>query len=182
MKKVIVLIIILQSFLLIGQEPPKMPKYNAKNSANIFYYDLGEAVEKIKIKKDEIGNITKKALRVYNDKVKKTSFLNFQKLQELEVLVNTKGEQAMLDRDLGMEIRRQMQETILPIRDSIKKNEEELNKTLKVVLSKKQYKKWLKHQNNKKKELLPKRPQSNNNSAPPPMQNNRQRGMGRGGF
>ena len=61
-----------------SQEPPKMPKFIAKNAANIFYYDSNEVVEKVKIKKDEIENQTKKSLRIYNNKIKDISFLNSQ--------------------------------------------------------------------------------------------------------
>ena len=183
MKKIIVLSILLHSFLVFAQEPPKMPKYIAKNDANIFYYDLAEVVEKVKIKKNQIGNATKKALRIYNDKIKDISFLNFQKLQELEIVVNSFGEQASRDRDLAINLRKQITETIIPIRDSIEKKEKILNKTLEGVLSKKQFKKWSKHQRNKKRDLKPKPPKNNTNNQPQsPMRNNRRRGMGSRNF
>jgi hypothetical protein len=186
MKKIIILSILLQNFLVTAQEPPKMQKYIAKNAANIFYYNLAEVVEKVKIKKDEIGNTTKKELRIYNDKVKDISFLNFQKLQELDFVVNSMGEKASSDRDLAIKIRKQITDTILPIRDSIEKNEKELNKNLKNILSAKQFKKFKKYQKNKKKSLLPKPPKSNNNQMASPMRNGngrgRGRGAGRGGF
>ncbi|MCI2227759.1 hypothetical protein MC378_01180 [Polaribacter sp. MSW13] len=159
MKKILVLIIIFQSILAFAQEAPKMIKFNAKNAANIFYYDLDEVPSKIKVKKDEVKNSTKKALRVYNDKVKNISFLNFQKLQELELFVNTIGKQARSNPDLAMNIRKKIELTILPIRDSIKKNEEKLNQTLESFLSKKQNKKWIKYQKKKKRSLLPKQPE-----------------------
>lgn len=165
-----------------SQEPPKMPKFIAKNAANIFYYDSNEVAEKVKIKKDEIENLTKKSLRIYNNKIKDISFLNFQKLRDLEMIVNTMGEQASSNRDLAMKIRKKIQETILPIRDSIKIKEGELNKSLEDVLSKKQYKKWIKYQKNKKRALLPKPPKSNNNQNQSPMGNRNQRRRGRNGF
>jgi len=46
MKKTILLLLVFQSFLLIAQEPPKMLKYNAKNAANIFYYNIDEIPKK----------------------------------------------------------------------------------------------------------------------------------------
>ena len=182
-KSLLIILVFFTSFISYAQEPPKMPKYNAKNQANIFYYDLGEALDKSKIKKDEIGNATKRALRIYNDNVKKISFLNFQKLQDIELLVNSMGDQVYKDRDVAMKVGKQIRETILPIRDSIDESEKELNKTLEGLLSKKQYKKWLKHQRNKKKELLPEQPKNNNNNqTQSPMRSGRGRGMGRGGF
>ncbi|QNM86832.1 hypothetical protein H9W90_06910 [Polaribacter pectinis] len=181
-KSLIIILVFLINFVAFSQEAPKMPKYIAKNAANIFYYDSNEVIDKIKVKKDEIGNLTKKSLRVYNNKIKDVSFLNFQKLQDLEMVVNTLGEQASSDRDLAMKLRKQIEETIIPIRDSVKKNEDKLNKSLKDVLSKKQYKKWLKYQKKKKQELLPKPPKSNNNQNQSSMGNrNRSRG-GRGRY
>ena len=40
MKKIVIILLVFQSFLLNAQEPPKMLKYNAKNAANIFYYQI----------------------------------------------------------------------------------------------------------------------------------------------
>lgn len=184
MKKIIVLIIILQSFFTIGQEAPKMPKFNAKNSANIFYYELDEVVEKIKIKKDEIESATKKSLRIYNNKIKDISFLNFQKLNDLDLIVNSLSEQAYSDRELVLNVRKKIQEIITPIRDSINKNEKALNATLKDVLSKKQFKKFIRYQKEKKKSLRPKPPKQNQQNSSPMRNNrgNRRGGMGRGGF
>lgn len=181
MKNIILIIIVLQSFFAIGQEAPKMPKYIAKNEANIFYYDLDEVVEKAKIKKEKTESLTKKELRIYNNKIKDISFLNFQKLNELDLVVNSIGEKARSssDRDLILKIRKQIQETITPIRDSINKNEKILNTSLKNILSKKQFKKFIKHQKNKKKSLRPKPPQSQNQNNTRPMRSNRGR---RGGM
>ena len=49
MKKIVIILLVFQSFLLNAQEPPKMLKYNAKNAANIFYYQIDEIPKKIKI-------------------------------------------------------------------------------------------------------------------------------------
>jgi hypothetical protein len=176
MKKIIILFLAFQSFLLMAQEPPKMLKYSAVNAANIFYYQIDEVPGKIKVKKEKIENATKSALRKYNNKIKDISFLNSQKLKDLEVMVNAVGNQARTNPDLGRKLRKSIETTILPIRDSIDKFEKTLNGTLVTVLSKKQYKKWIKYQKNEKRKLLPKRPKRS--SAPP---TNRTRRGGRGG-
>ena len=174
MKKTVLLLLVFQSFLLNAQEPPKMLKYNAKNAANIFYYNIDEIPKKIKLKSEALKKITTKELRNYNSKIKNISFLNFQELRELEVLVNTIGEQSRTNPDLRRKLRKNIEMVILPIRDSVAKFEETINSAFKTVLSKKQYKKWIKYQKNVKRELLPKRPR--NTSARPPSN-----GMGRGG-
>ena len=160
MKKIVILLFLVQTFFAFSQEPPKMLKYNAKNSANIFYYDLEEAPVKMKIKNDALKNKALKHLRNYNYKVKDISFLNSAKLYELEVLVNTMGPQVRTNRDLGLKIRKQIETTILPIRDTIATFEKKLNLDLEGILSSKQYKKWLKYQTKVKRELIPKPPQA----------------------
>ncbi|CAI8327371.1 MAG: Uncharacterised protein [Polaribacter sp. SA4-10] len=166
MKKTVIVLLVLQSFLLNAQEPPKMIKYDAKNAANLFYYQIDEIPKKIKVKSNELKKITTKELRAYNSKIKNISFLNFQQLRELQTLVNSIGEQARTNPDLNRKLRKNIEIVILPIRDSVKKFEEKLNGVFKVAFSKKQYKKWIKYQKNVKRELLPKRPR--NRSARPP--------------
>jgi len=168
---------VLQSFLLNAQEPPKMLKYDAKNAANIFYYQINEIPEKIKVKEEKQINRTINALRAYNNKIKKISFVNFQKLNELETEVNTLGSQARTNADIGRMLRKNIETIILPLRDSISKFEKKLNGTLEVFLSKRQYKKWTKYQRNQKRKLLPERPKSR--STAPPTNRRQRRGGGR---
>ena len=175
MKKLILIILLLNSYLFLAQEPPKMLKYVAKNAANIFYYDLEEAPKKVKIKKDKTKNATLKALRVYNSKVKDISFLNSFKLNELEILVNSVGKQARTNPEIGQKIRSQIRKTILPIRDTIGKLELNLNNSLKDILSEKQFKKWKRYQEKVKKELLPKQPKRRGTQRTRPTLNQRNR-------
>ena len=158
MKKVFILFLLISSFSIQAQQPPKMIKYNAKNVAGIFYYNLDEAVKKIKVKKEKVKFSTRKALRAYNDKIKDISFLNSVKLSTLETTINTLGDQLRQNRDLALRVRKQIDSTILPIRDSIKKYEDTLNTKLESILNSKQYKKWLKYQKKEKRKLLPKMP------------------------
>ena len=95
---------------------------------------------KLKVKKEKVKNITRKALISYNNKIKDISFLNFQKLRELETLINSVGDQVRGNPDLGRKLRKNIEIVILPIRDSIEIHEKKLNTALETVLSKKQYK------------------------------------------
>ncbi|AUC86558.1 hypothetical protein CW731_15275 [Polaribacter sp. ALD11] len=179
MKKILIILVLFISYLSFGQEAPEFPKYNARNQANIFYYNLSEVPKEIKVKEDITKNKTIKVLRVYNDKIKKISFLNSPKLQELELTINTLGKQLYSNRDLAEKVRKKIETTISPIRDSIAVHEKGLNDDLKSFLSKRQFKKWLKYQRGEKRKLIPEQPR--NNSAPPQSMNRRRNRQGMGG-
>lgn len=178
MKNILVFIFLLCVTILNAQEGPELPKYNAKNAANLFYYNLSEVPEKIKVKKDIIENKTLKALRNYNSKVKKLSFLNTPELTDLEVTINTLGKQLYTNRDLAENIRTKIETLVIPLRDSVAGYEKILNDTLQSFLSKRQFKKWLKYQKARKRELLPERPKRKNNNATPPSMGRRGGGLG----
>ena len=165
MKNILILFTLLIAFSSFGQEPPEFPKYDAKNAAKIFYYNLAEAPKKIKVKDADTKNKTVKQLRAYNDKIKKISFLKTPILNELELAINTLGNKLYTDRALSEAISKRVTAIVLPIRDSISSHEKKLNDNLKSFLSKKQFKKWLKYQRGEIRKLIPKRP--SNNNAPP---------------
>ena len=50
MKKSLIVIVLFISYFSFSQEAPEFPKYVAKNSANIFYYNYIEVPKKIKVK------------------------------------------------------------------------------------------------------------------------------------
>jgi len=181
MKKLLIVLALFISYFSFGQEAPEFPKYIAKNAANIFYYNYAEVPEEIKVKDDVTKNKTFASLRVYNTKIKKISFLNTPKLQELELTINSLGTQLYSNRELAEKISKRVETTVLPIRDSIVVHEKALNDDLKSFLSKRQFKKWLKYQRSEKRKLLPKAPKRQ--AAPPSNMNNRRRrgGQGMGG-
>ena len=181
MKKLLIVLALFISYFSFGQEAPEFPKYIAKNAANIFYYNYAEVPEEIKVKDDVTKNKTFASLRVYNTKIKKISFLNTPKLQELELTINSLGTQLYSNRELAEKISKRVESTVLPIRDSIVVHEKALNDDLKSFLSKRQFKKWLKYQRSEKRKLLPKAPKRQ--AAPPSNMNNRRRrgGQGMGG-
>ncbi|TXD46532.1 hypothetical protein [Polaribacter sp. IC073] len=179
MKKVLILCVLFTSYFASGQEAPEFPKYNAKNQANIFYYNFTEVPEEIKVKKATTKSKTYNTLRLYNDKIKKISFLNTPKLQELELTINSLGKQLYTNRDLAEKVRKKVETIILPIRDSIEVHEKVLNDNLKSFLSKKQFKKWLKYQKAQKRKLVPELPRNNN--APQQNMSGRRNRQGMGG-
>jgi hypothetical protein len=179
MKKTLIIVLLFISYFSFAQDAPEFPKYNAKNAANIFYYNFAEVPEEIKVKDNITKSKTVKWLRLYNDYIKKISFLNTPKLQDLELTINSLGKQLYSNRELAAKVTKQVETTILPIRDSIAIHEKTLNDNLKSFLSKRQFRKWLKYQKSEKRKLLPEQPKRQNN--PPSNMNRRRRneqGMG----
>lgn len=169
---------LVSAFCFSQNEPPKMPKYVSKDVAGIFYYDINEAFDKIKLKNEAKKASASKIIRNYNDEVKKISFLNTPKLAEVDLTVNSIGEQAFRDRDLANKIRKVIEENVAPVRDSVLAKEKILNKDLEGILSSKQYKKWLRYQRSEKEKLLPKAPQNNQRQNNGGMMQRNMRGMG----
>ena len=151
MKKTLIGFFLLINYFSFAQEAPEFPKYNAKNAATIFYYNFSEVPKKIKVKKDITKNKTIAALRSYNDKIKKISFLNTPKLKEIELTINSLGKHLYSDRDLAERVRKKVELTVFPVRDSVAVHERVLNESLNSFLSKRQYKKWLKYQRTEKR-------------------------------
>ena len=179
MKKSIIILSLFITYFSFGQDAPEFPKFDAKNSAKIFYYNFSEVPKEIKVKDEATKNKTIKALRIYNDKIKKMSFLNSPKLQELELTINSLGKQLYSNRELAENVRKKIDITILPIRDSVDVYEKTLNEELKSFLSKKQLKKWMRYQRSEKRKLIPVQPR--NNSAPQQNMNSRRNSQGMGG-
>jgi hypothetical protein len=180
MKKFSIILLLFLSYSSFAQDTPDFPEYNAKNAANIFYYNFSEVPEEIKVKDEVTKSKTLNSLRLYNDKIKKISFLNSLKLQELELTINSLGKRLYADRNLASKITKRVEIIISPIRDSIDIHENNLNDHLKSFLSKRQFRKWLKYQKSEKRKLLPEAPKRRSN--PPPNMNRRRRrgqqGMG----
>ncbi|MCH3884765.1 hypothetical protein [Tenacibaculum aquimarinum] len=154
------------------QERPKPEKFVAKDAAGIFYYEEYKVIKKIKVKDDDLEYKVVKSLKIYNNKIKEILFLNSEKLDGLDLIINSKPQQrtSVDDNESKNDIRSRVREIIKPIRDEVNENELILNESLKGLLSEKQLKKWLKYQKKKKESLQPK--EQGNTS--------RQRGNGQG--
>ena len=167
MKKSLLLIALFQTVFIAAQAP----EFIGNNVAGIFYYNVEDAINKTKVKKEKNKIKFTAALRKYNAKVKKVSFLNSFKLKELELLVNTANKNInSLEDDAKRDLSIRVQEVILPIRDSLAASEKILNASLENFLSSKQQKKWKKYQRSEKMKLIP-QPKNTQNNTPPPMQN-----------
>ena len=193
MKKVIVILLMLQSTIFYAQfrggnrpqqnqqsqQNRKPVKFDASKAAGIFYYDVDVVIKKIKIKDETLKGSVTNALKKYNSKIRDISFTNSEKFKEIDAIAeampkgqgNSSGENS-IDRK---EVRNNINQLIRPIRNEIRENEVELNKLLETLLSEKENKKWLKYQEKKKKSLQPKRPTRPNMSNSKRRNVNRQR-------
>ncbi|WP_298778690.1 hypothetical protein [uncultured Polaribacter sp.] len=151
----------------------KKPKeFKSSEAAGLFYYEIDKVLKKLKIKNDDSKYKVSKALREYNFKIREISFLNSEKLSDLDLVINSFPKRD--DNESRREMRVKVDEVIRPIRDEVHENEIKLNNDLESLLSEKQNKKWLKYQKKKKESLKPKKSENRNN------QNSRPSG-GRGG-
>lgn len=180
MKKIILVILVLQSVFFyaqqMGQGRPqqnqgqpgdqKPPKFNASDVSGIFYYEQDEVVSKLKIKDEEKEYLVIKALRNYNHKIKEISFLNTKNFKQVDALVNAvlnSSKTAPSELEEGKKI--DVKGVIGGVVKEVQSNEKKLNDTLEGILTKKQHKKWLKYQKKKKRSLLPKRPSAGGNRS-----------------
>jgi hypothetical protein len=144
----------------LSNQKQKVKKFSSSDVAGIFYYDIEEIINKLKLKDETKQGVVSKALTNYNFKIKEISFLNSKKFLDFDLAVNSvmKGN----DREASLEMRKKVGEIIGPIKVEIHENEKELNQTLKSILSEKQQKKWLKYQKKMKESLQPKKPDTEN--------------------
>lgn len=175
MKKIVVALVLFQSVILFAQggrgggrppqggneqqERPKPEKFVAKDAAGIFYYEEDKVVKKIKVKDADLEYKVVKSLKVYNNKIKEILFLNSEKLNSLDLIINSKQKLSNSGNENNSknDIRSRVRDIIKPIRDEVRENERILNTSLKDILSEKQLKKWLKYQKKKIESLQPKK-------------------------
>ncbi len=72
-----------------GEQTQKAKKFKASDAVGLFYYDIDEVVKKLKVKDDALRNKVSKVLRDYNHKIKEISFLNSEKFDSLDAVVNS---------------------------------------------------------------------------------------------
>lgn len=190
MKKIIVLVLMIQSCLFYGQqqgdEKPKPVKFSSSDRAGVLYYEAEEVADNIKVKMDtDRFYDMAKALRKYNGKVKEIAFLNSKNFKELDIFINNalnKQGEAPVETDPAV-LKKKQEETehlrnIIPsVHKEIRGFEKVLNEKLETILKEKQFKKWLKYQKRKRRSLLPERPQRSSDNRTTRSSNS---GFGRG--
>lgn len=175
------------------RERPEMREFKASERVGIFNYDTDEAIKKIKVKDKELKLKVRRVLVKYNNKVNEVALLNKDNFDTINVYMNAimkanrpsqgqgnqmgGGQQSSRETmgdDSESPMRKAMELTkakLEPARKDVKQAENNLNEKLELLLSEKQYKKWLAYQKKIKDDLKPKQQSNQNNNS----------GMSRGG-
>lgn len=130
----------------------------SSDAAGIFYYDIDEAIKKVKIKDEGIERSFVKALRKYNDRVGEISFVNTKAFDEIDALMESQMNNGQGRPGSPREILQDYEELkdVVPnARREVNTAERALNEELEEVLSEKQLKKWAKYQRKIKEDLMP---------------------------
>ncbi|MEM9717794.1 MAG: hypothetical protein AAGA10_01005 [Bacteroidota bacterium] len=128
------------------------PEFHAEKAAGIFYYDADQVIKKMKITDEQDKLKVIEALFAYNGKMSELSTENAPVFRELENEFNRNVKIAMQNRDRSQMdgVREKIKGTIPPIKMQVFEVEKVLNNTMRLILSDKQNKKWLKYQGRKK--------------------------------
>lgn len=174
MKKYIFLLFVLTSFLAQSQfggmrnqrqrqmpqtqrEPPA-PNFQVEKYLGIIVYDIEKAAKKsgIKLSSDE-GKQFSKLLTAYNKDIKDIRRINSFTLRSTKEMVENFQKNAAKTGDLSNQlvVQKKMADNLKPISETLKIEDLKLVKSLKPVLSEKQYKKWIKY-NRKLYKVFPK--------------------------
>ena len=131
------------------QEAPK-PNFDVKNYLGIVTYDIKKAAKKSSIKLSSTeGKQFSTILTKYNKEIKDITRINSFLLKSTKEMVENFQKKAMKTRDFSKQpkIQKTMNETLKPISKILKEEDLKLDTTIKALLSKKQYKKWIKYNN-----------------------------------
>lgn len=176
MKKYILLIFILTSFYTYSQfgsmrnqgmrqqmpqtqQKPPEPNFKVEKYLGlIIYEDIEKAAKKssIKLSSNE-GKQFSKLLKKYNKKIKDIRRINSFTMRSTKEMVENFQKKARETGDVSnqVSVQKTMMENLKPISETLKVEDLALAKSLKEILSEKQYKKWLKY-NRKIGKLIPK--------------------------
>lgn len=130
------------------QRTPPEPNFKIDRYIGIVFYDIKKAAKKSSVKlKSKEGKVFSSALTKYNKDVKDIRRINSFTLRSTKEMVENFQKKA---RDTGdfsnqIEVQKKMGENLKPIVETLKVEDMKLVKTLKEILSEKQYKKWIKY-------------------------------------
>ena len=140
-----------------AQKAPK-PNFKVEKYIGIVIYDVKKAAKKSSIKlSSKEGKEFSKILTKYNKDIKDIKRINSFLLRNTKEMVENYQKKAMKSGDFSnqVKIQKQMNESLKPIGNAIKEEDKKLDKKMTVLLSEKQYKKWIKY-NKKKYKVFPK--------------------------
>jgi len=150
-----------------NQGQRSMPAFNAKNAVGIIKYNVKKIIKKTNIKSEDKREEVAKIFSAYNLTIDEIKSLNSENLKDVEKFVNDTQKNAIVarDREAMRFARKDANEKLAPIRKEVVIADQELNSSLKQILSEEQFERWKKYQQFKKDALQPERPQGMNNSG-----------------
>ncbi len=141
----------------VQQKAPE-PNFNIKKHLGIVIYDIKKVAKKSSIKLTSIeGKQFFKVLTKYNQSIKDITRINSFLLRNTKEMVENFQKQSMKSRNFSKqpEVYKKMTENLKPISETLKEEDLKLDASIKNLLSKKQYKKWIKY-NKKIHKFFPK--------------------------
>ena len=133
------------------------PKYEIEKYLGILIYDIEKYAKKSSIKlSSEEGKKFSEVLTKFNKKLKDFRRINSFTLKSIKEMVENFQKKAQESGDFSgrVEIQKVMEENLKPISETLRVYDKELDKTMKELLSEKQYKKWIKY-NRKNYKVFP---------------------------
>ena len=130
------------------QRQPPEPDFKVDKYLGIVVYDIKKAAKKSSVKlSSKEGKEFSKVLTKYNKDIKDFRRINSFVLRSTKDMIDNFQKKAMKSGDFSNQpkIVKQMNENLKPISETLKKEDEKLDKSMKSLLSEKQYKKWIKY-------------------------------------
>ncbi|EAQ42808.1 MULTISPECIES: hypothetical protein [unclassified Polaribacter] len=176
MKKYLLILTLLTSFLAhsqlnrggmrnsrqnqMNQTPRKAPEPNfqVEKYLGIVIYDIEKAAKKSSIKlSSEEGKKFKTLLTKYNKEIKDIRRINSFTLRSTKEMMENFQKNAQKNGDFSdrTKVQKKMVENLTPISETLRTKDRALDKSIKEILSEKQYKKWIKY-NRKMYKVFPK--------------------------
>lgn len=121
------------------------PDFNAIETAGLIKYDSDKVIRKLKILEDSVKRLVSKHIQTFNQEMDNLLLIHGNSLEDLEKEFDKNVKIAIQNRDRSqMEgVKDKIEKIIPPIRLEVQKHKDVLNEGMKLLLTDKQYKKWL---------------------------------------
>lgn len=132
----------------------KLPEFNVLKAVGIVKYDYERVIKKSGVKKNsETAKKVKSIITKFNRDINGIKRINSFTMNSMKTTVENTQKKAISSGDFSKipQVKKDMDAAFKPIIEAVQKKDEELDAALEKVLSKKQFKKWIKYKNKKKK-------------------------------
>lgn len=135
-------------------QPQKPPAFDGKKAIGIVNYDPEKTAKKISLKKSgKKFDSFKKIIVKFNKEINDVARINSFTFSEAKVKIESAQKLASESRDYSVlqNTYKEVSDLFKPIVNEVNRKEEELDNSLKPLLSEKQFKKWKKYKQKRKK-------------------------------